>query len=81
MEGAEAAAMSGGGASHPHTASDAARLGDAQQTLSDARHHSGRPAEQPSQAEEAAKVPIFREEEPIYRRAFGDMIHILELAA
>ncbi len=80
-EGAEAADNRGGGASQPHTASDAARLGDVQHALSDARQQGGRPAEQFSEAEEAAKVPISRDEEAIYRRAFGDMIHILELAA
>ena len=83
MEGAEVAANKGDGGPQLYAASaaDAATLGDADHAPSDARQPGGRPFEQSSEAKEANKVPISRDEGAIYRRAFGDMIHILELAA
>ena len=81
-EGAEAAAnerRDGASQLHADSATGVARLSDA--NLADARQQGGRPFKHSSEdAEEDGKVPISRDEEAQYRRAFGDMIHILELA-
>ena len=81
-EGAEAAAIEGDDSSQPQDRlrADAQRLGPARQTVEE-----GLPTDvglvEPATEVEGGKVPIVHEEEAEYRSKFGDLIHILKIAA
>jgi hypothetical protein len=81
VEGAEAAAADGDGSAQREDPvhADAQRLGTARQAVEEAV--CGPEQVLPGAQVEDGKVPIVHEEEADYRNKFGDLIHILRIAA